>query len=102
MQPAEIQPALHLINTALDYIKFYDTSAFEVVETGNLQSHSEFRRAVSVKCEFKRYPAEFKRDSTLNLDVDDPNWVEDPRKNKYVEKDRELVSLLTVSGMFDC
>lgn len=104
LQPAEIQPALQLISTALDYIKFYDTSAFEMAERENLQSHSQFRRAVAVKCEFKRYPAEFRRDSTLNLDVDNPNWVENPsarRENKYVDKDRELVSLLTVSGMSD-
>lgn len=108
LQPTEIQPALQIINTALDYIKFYDTSAFEVDGQENLQSHSQFRRAVAVKCEFKRYPAEFRHDSALNLDVDNPHWVEGEsrpgrakRENNFVGRDRELVSLLTVSGMFD-
>lgn len=103
MQPDEIQPALQLIQTALDYVKFYDTSAFRTVEReiGNLRSHSQFRRAVAVNCEFKRYPPEFRNDSSLNFDVDNPRWVEDQsgKKNKFVEKDRELINLLTVSGM---
>lgn len=104
-QPNEIRPALQLINTALDHIKFYDTSAFEVAgqEIDNLQSHSQFRRAVAVNCEFKHYPPEFRNDSALNFDVDNPHWVEDRNGggNKYVKKDRDLVSLITVSGMSD-
>lgn len=103
MQPTEIQPALQLIQTALDYVKFYDTSAFQAVgqEIGNLPSHSQFRRAVAVNCEFKRYPPEFRKDSSLNFDVDNPHWVEGQsrRRSKFVEKDRELISLLTISGM---
>lgn len=106
LQPTEIRSALRLINTALDYIRFYDTTAFDIGGRENLQSHSQFRRAVAVNCEFKRYPAEFRHDSAMNFDVDNPHWnnQEGPGKHqkhkKYVEKDRELVSLLTVSGMF--
>lgn len=118
--PVEIQPAMLLINTALDYVKFYDSSKFENEGQETLKSHTQFRRAVAVKCEFKRYPAEYRHDSQQRLDVDNPNWVDDREheeepgrleegmaengnersKGVYVQRDRELVSLLTVSGMF--
>lgn len=109
LRPDDIRPALRLINTALDYIEFYKTTGFVSSSGSRLASHRQFRRAVAVKCEFKRYPAEFERGSARTLDVDDLNWKETPGLNespgvqsKYVEKDRELVSLLTVSGMFVC
>lgn len=110
MRPAEIRPAMYLIDTALDYIKFYDTTKFEIGGIENLRSHSQFRRTVAVKCEFKRFPAEFRYDSERNLDVDNWNGIDDreleAKKGRrrpekiYVEKDRELVSLLTISGTF--
>lgn len=111
---------MYLIDTALDYIKFYDTTKFEIGGIENLRTHSQFRRTVAVKCEFKRFPAEFRHDSERNLDVDNWNGVDDRElegeterlsnkkakkgrrrpENIYVEKDRELVSLLTISGTF--
>lgn len=102
--PSQIEPALSLIETALDHIRFYDINNFPGHEDERLHpSHTQFRRAVAVSCEMKQYAPEYVRGKVGILNIDDPKWSNDQGEVnvEYVEKDRELVSLLTVSGMFN-
>lgn len=105
-EPSQIAPALSLIETALDHIRFYDINNFPGHKDERLHpTHTQFRRAVAVSCKMKQYAPEYVKGKIGILDVDDidPKWsnAREEVNVKYVEKDRELVSLLTVSGMFN-
>lgn len=102
-EPSQIEPALSLVETALDHIRFYDIN-FPGREDERLHpTHTQFRRAVAVSCEMRQYAPEYVKGNVGILDVDDPKWsnAREEVNVEYVEKDRELVSLLTVSGMFN-
>ncbi|KAI5803825.1 hypothetical protein EDC01DRAFT_762812 [Geopyxis carbonaria] len=98
-EPQQIRPAVVWIKEMISRVTCYQTEFLRT--TGDGTTHSQFRISVSIKCELKKFPPEFERGRKVQLDVDDPDGKWDPEdaeaEERYVQKDRHLVQILTVA-----
>jgi hypothetical protein len=103
LETGGVEPALALVNIAIRKLKFHSTNYMKGHE---LWSRQRYRGAVAIHCEYTQFPPEFRRSAFKRLDVDVGKWQDEVVQNMitgqmesaFVEKDRELINLLTITG----
>lgn len=103
LEPWAMKPALALVMEAVGHLKFYST---RYMKQKALHSHRKYRESVAIHCEYTLFPPEFERSSLRKLDVDAREWRDimvqsvttGGEESSFVEKDRELISILTITG----
>ncbi|KAG0131905.1 hypothetical protein HOY82DRAFT_539114 [Tuber indicum] len=104
MRPVDIRPALKLIKGAFNHLRFYSTTYMR----GGLHiQRQKWREGIAIHVEYLRFPPEFERGTVRKLDVDvegrderETQSTGDGKQSVYVQRDRELINILTVTGDF--
>jgi len=103
MRPADIRPALKLIKGAFNHLRFFSTT---YMRSGLHAQRRKWREGVAIHVEYLRFPPEFERGTVRKLDVDverderETQSTGDGRESVYVQRDRELINILTITGSF--
>jgi hypothetical protein len=93
-RPEQIAAALFYIQEAYTRVTCYGTGFCDTNP-----SHAQFERSFAVKCELKRYPPEFERGKAKALNIDSGAWPDEKDEHRFVQKDRHLVSFISIAGM---